>query len=100
MALLSQIGFAHSSFPSSTSNTHLRNNPCSSMSSSWTPFDDTDGKKSKKVWIWTKNKQVMTAAVERGWNTFIFPSNLPQLANDWSCMYFYFLSLIFSLYFK
>jgi hypothetical protein len=52
------------------------------------------------VWIWTKNKQVMTAAVERGWNTFIFPSNFPQLANDWSCMYFYSLSLIFSLYFK
>ncbi|GAU47553.1 hypothetical protein TSUD_284200, partial [Trifolium subterraneum] len=86
MALLSQIGFAHfippsSSFPSSTSI-----KPCSSMSSSssWTPFEDTDNKKSKKVWIWTKNKEVMTAAVERGWNTFIFPSNFTQLANDWS----------------
>lgn len=47
-------------------------------------MEDTGNKKSKKVWIWTKNKQVMTAAVERGWNTFIFPSNLPHLANDWS----------------
>ncbi|XP_045816609.1 3-dehydroquinate synthase homolog isoform X1 [Trifolium pratense] len=93
MALLSQIGFAHftpsssSSFASSTSNTHFRNNPCSSMSSSsssWTPFEDIDNKKSKKVWIWTKNKQVMTAAVERGWNTFIFSSNFSQLAYDWS----------------
>ncbi|KAL5080215.1 hypothetical protein RYX36_008636 [Vicia faba] len=88
MALLSQIGFAHFTPPSSLSSpsiTHFRHNPCSSMSSSsWTPCDDKDGKKSKKVWIWTKNKQVMTAAVERGWDTFIFPSNLPQLANDWS----------------
>lgn len=99
MALVSQIGFAHFTPPSSLSSpsiTHFRHNPCSSMStsSSWTPSQDNkDGQKSKKVWIWTKNKQVMTAAVERGWNTFIFPSNLPQFANDWSCMYFYSLTL-------
>lgn len=37
----------------------------------------------KKVWIWTENKQVMTAAVERGWNSFLF--SCPELADDWSC---------------
>ncbi|KAJ6421664.1 hypothetical protein OIU84_028944 [Salix udensis] len=40
--------------------------------------------KSKRVWIWTESKQVMTASVERGWNTFIFLSNHRQLAVDWS----------------
>ncbi|KAF9625402.1 hypothetical protein IFM89_022387 [Coptis chinensis] len=38
----------------------------------------------KLVWIWTTNKQVMTAAVERGWNTFIFTSQNRDLANEWS----------------
>ncbi|KAL5741061.1 hypothetical protein ACOSP7_029925 [Xanthoceras sorbifolium] len=42
--------------------------------------------KSKRVWIWTKSKQVMCAAVERGWNTFIFSPQIQQLANDWSSM--------------
>lgn len=88
MSLLSQIGFAQFTPPPSTSYTRLHHKPCSSSmsSSSWTPLEDSGNKKSKKVWIWTKNKQVMTAAVERGWNTFIFPSNLPHLANDWSCI--------------
>ncbi|KAJ1386874.1 3-dehydroquinate synthase [Sesbania bispinosa] len=54
-----------------------------SSSSPRTSLEDT-GKRSKRVWIWTENKQVMTAAVERGWNTFIFPSNNRQLAHDWS----------------
>ncbi|MFS7970762.1 putative 3-dehydroquinate synthase II [Helianthus anomalus] len=41
--------------------------------------------KKKEVWIWTNNKQVMTAAVERGWNTFIFSSiHHRQIATDWS----------------
>ncbi|KHG24985.1 3-dehydroquinate synthase [Gossypium arboreum] len=39
---------------------------------------------SKKVWIWTENSQVMTAAVERGWDTFIFSSQNQGLANEWS----------------
>ncbi|XP_065878590.1 uncharacterized protein [Euphorbia lathyris] len=39
---------------------------------------------SKKVWIWTENKAVMTAAVERGWNTFVFCPEQRELANDWS----------------
>ncbi|XP_052189236.1 uncharacterized protein LOC127799335 [Diospyros lotus] len=43
-------------------------------------------KKKKKVWIWTENKQVMTAAVERGWNTFLFPSHSRDLAQQWSSM--------------
>lgn len=40
----------------------------------------------KLVWIWTENKQVMTAAVERGWNTFIFSSHCRALASEWSSM--------------
>jgi len=96
MSLLSQIGFAQFTPPPSTSNTRLRHNPSSSMSS-WTPLKDTDNKKSKKVWIWTENKQVMTAAVERGWNTFIFSSNLPHLANDWSCILLTLLSNLFQI---
>lgn len=92
--LSSHIRFAHFT---SSSLSSLRHNSCSSMSSSssssWIPFQDTDHTKSKKVWIWTKNKQVITAAVERGWNTFIFPSHLPQLASDCSCNFY---SLFFS----
>ncbi|MCE3051592.1 hypothetical protein HAX54_050290 [Datura stramonium] len=44
----------------------------------------TSSKSKKTVWIWTENKQVMTAAVERGWNIFIFPSNRQDLALEWS----------------
>ncbi|KAL4653736.1 hypothetical protein ACB092_01G327000 [Castanea dentata] len=39
---------------------------------------------SKRVWIWTQSKEVMTASVERGWNTFVFSSKHGQLANEWS----------------
>ncbi|KAK4834159.1 hypothetical protein QYF36_017937 [Acer negundo] len=42
--------------------------------------------KSKRVWIWTESKLVMCAAVERGWNTFIFSPHNHELANDWSSM--------------
>lgn len=38
----------------------------------------------KQVWIWSQNEQVMTTAVERGWNTFIFPVNRRDRATDWS----------------
>ncbi|XP_057948169.1 uncharacterized protein LOC131143812 [Malania oleifera] len=38
----------------------------------------------KLVWIWTENKLVMTAAVERGWNTFIFSSGDKEIVNEWS----------------
>ncbi|KAM0849825.1 hypothetical protein ACQ4PT_053446 [Festuca glaucescens] len=36
----------------------------------------------KTVWVWTENRQVMTAAVERGWSTFLFRSK--ELSEDWS----------------
>ncbi|XP_068645830.1 uncharacterized protein [Aristolochia californica] len=38
----------------------------------------------KQVWLWTKSKQVMTASVERGWNTFIFSEKDRELSKDWS----------------
>lgn len=41
--------------------------------------------RTKKVWIWTECKEVMTTAVERGWNTFVFSSDNLQLSKDWSC---------------
>ncbi|KAL1200846.1 hypothetical protein V5N11_022335 [Cardamine amara subsp. amara] len=40
--------------------------------------------RSKKVWIWTKCKEVMTVAVERGWNTFLFSSTNQKLSDEWS----------------
>ncbi|KAL9233770.1 hypothetical protein vseg_008724 [Gypsophila vaccaria] len=49
----------------------------------------------KLVWIWTDNKQVMTTAVERGWNTFVFDSSSAELARDWSSI-----ALINPLYIK
>ncbi|XP_028780465.1 uncharacterized protein LOC114736766 isoform X2 [Neltuma alba] len=64
--------------------TQLRYNPCLSMTSSPETSVLGTGKKSKAVWIWTKNKQVMTAAVESGWDTFIFSPQHRQLATDWS----------------
>lgn len=36
----------------------------------------------KTVWVWTESRQVMTAAVERGWSTFLFGSK--DLGKDWS----------------
>ncbi|KAJ6793239.1 Uncharacterized protein M6B38_111725 [Iris pallida] len=41
---------------------------------------------SKLVWIWTESMQVMTTAVERGWNTFIFQSDpiSKEVADKWS----------------
>ncbi|XP_020276250.1 uncharacterized protein LOC109850613 isoform X2 [Asparagus officinalis] len=41
---------------------------------------------SKLVWVWTESKQVMTAAVERGWSTFLFPSEprFREIAEEWS----------------
>lgn len=41
--------------------------------------------RAKKVWIWTECKEVMTVAVERGWNTFIFSSDNRELSDEWSC---------------
>ncbi|CAA7401076.1 unnamed protein product [Spirodela intermedia] len=43
-----------------------------------------DPRREKLVWVWTESKQVMTAAVERGWSTFLFPVDRRGLADDWS----------------
>lgn len=56
--------------------------PRASSSSSVT---SADYERAKEVWVWTENKQVMTAAVERGWNTFLFSSQNQGLASEWSC---------------
>ncbi|KAJ4823917.1 hypothetical protein Tsubulata_009748 [Turnera subulata] len=58
----------------------------STISASTTAPDSYD--KSKRVWIWTESQQVMAAAVERGWNTFLFSSKQRQLASDWSSIAF------------
>ncbi|PHT50206.1 hypothetical protein CQW23_09953 [Capsicum baccatum] len=60
----------------------------------------TSSKSKKIVWIWTENKHVMTAAVERGWNTFIFSSHRQDLALEWSFLYFHFytIALIYPLF--
>ncbi|KAI5341012.1 hypothetical protein L3X38_020286 [Prunus dulcis] len=49
-----------------------------------TPSSSGTYGKSKRVWVWTESKQVMTASVERGWNTFIFSSRSRELADEWS----------------
>ncbi|KAA8530338.1 hypothetical protein F0562_005047 [Nyssa sinensis] len=49
----------------------------------------------KLVWLWTENKQVMTTAVERGWNTFVFSSRSRDLANEWSSI-----ALIYPLFYR
>jgi len=54
----------------------------SQISSSMSPTNHTQ---EKSVWIWTESKEVMTTAVERGWNTFIFSSVDNELANEWAC---------------
>ncbi|XP_030469720.1 uncharacterized protein LOC115688122 isoform X1 [Syzygium oleosum] len=46
----------------------------------------TEYERAKEVWVWTENKQVMTAAVERGWNTFLFSSQNQGLADEWSSL--------------
>lgn len=59
-------------------------NACAAMTCSVA----ADGnRRSKLVWVWTESRQVMTAAVERGWNTFLFRSEprSNDLANEWSC---------------
>lgn len=43
-------------------------------------------KAAKTVWIWTSNKEVMTAAVGVGWTTFVFTPDTKDLADDWTSM--------------
>ncbi|CAM6081822.1 unnamed protein product [Calypogeia fissa] len=40
-------------------------------------------KSDKTVWVWTSNKDVMTASLERGWNTFVFNPHTEHLAKAW-----------------
>ena len=46
-----------------------------------------EGKKS--VWMWTKSKDVMTASIERGWDTFIFTPETRHLCEEWKCKLIY-----------
>ncbi|GAV67936.1 DHQS domain-containing protein [Cephalotus follicularis] len=54
------------------------------MGSSVAPISLGTFEQSKRVWIWTESKQVMTAAVERGWITFMFSPQQGPLAAEWS----------------
>ncbi|CAI0453343.1 unnamed protein product [Linum tenue] len=45
---------------------------------------EMSSERSKKVWILTQSKQVMTSAVERGLNTFLFFPQHRFLAEEWS----------------
>lgn len=53
---------------------------CSCASMSPTPSEASKG-----VWVWSENRQVLTAAVERGWTTFLFSPHNRELAHQWSC---------------
>ncbi|KAK6266900.1 hypothetical protein QUC31_017737 [Theobroma cacao] len=74
-----------------TKTTHLSINSSvrmCSVAASDSPVSTALYEQSKRVWIWTENSQVMTAAVERGWNTFIFSSQNQGLVNEWSSIAF------------
>lgn len=44
-------------------------------------------KASKAVWVWTSSKDVMSAALEGSWTTFVFTPDTKDLADDWTCMF-------------
>ncbi|MQL89654.1 hypothetical protein Taro_022231 [Colocasia esculenta] len=46
-------------------------------------------RREKMVWVWTESTQVMTAAVERSWNSFVFPGSSRDLAQEWSLLWFF-----------
>ncbi|KAA0053750.1 3-dehydroquinate synthase-like protein [Cucumis melo var. makuwa] len=50
-----------------------------SSSSPMSPIEESKG-----VWIWSECQEVMTAAVERGWSTFIFSPHNTELAHEWA----------------
>ncbi|CAN1162906.1 3-dehydroquinate synthase [Linum perenne] len=66
-----------------SSNSH-RTKCCVTSSSSSSIPALTMSSRAKKVWVFTQSKQVMTAAVERGWNTFVFLPEHRFLADEWS----------------
>ena len=47
------------------------------------------GEGKKSVWMWTKSKDVMTASIERGWDTFIFTPATQHLCEEWKCKLIY-----------
>ena len=47
------------------------------------------GEGKKSVWMWTKSKDVMTASIERGWDTFIFTPETQHLCEEWKCKLIY-----------
>ena len=53
----------------------------------------------KAVWVWTKSKDVMTASIERGWDTFVFTQKTQPLCEEWKCK-FIDDSILFHLYYK
>ncbi|KAK1307923.1 hypothetical protein QJS10_CPA09g00425 [Acorus calamus] len=77
-----EVGFMNPVAPKRT-HPHIS---MSSSSSSSAGAPRNQKRRSKTVWVWTESKQVMTAAVERGWDTFVFDSGhrFRQLALDWS----------------
>ncbi|KMZ68173.1 3-dehydroquinate synthase II [Zostera marina] len=52
-------------------------------SSSHSKVPEIQNRVDKLVWVWTENKQVMTSALERGWDTFLFHSTDKSIADDW-----------------
>ncbi|CAL1392098.1 unnamed protein product [Linum trigynum] len=59
-------------------------NSTPSSASSSILVSEMSSERSKKVWILTQSKQVMTSAVERGLNTFLFFPQHRFLAEEWS----------------
>ncbi|XP_006649470.1 3-dehydroquinate synthase homolog isoform X2 [Oryza brachyantha] len=87
MAAVSSWGFARA-LASSHASCFILPHPRTALASACShsikmcasPASTSEAKKT--IWVWTTNRQVMTAAVERGWSTFLFGSK--DLGKDWS----------------
>uniref|UniRef100_A0A0E0CVU1 Uncharacterized protein n=1 Tax=Oryza meridionalis TaxID=40149 RepID=A0A0E0CVU1_9ORYZ len=77
MAVFSSLGFARVPPSPRTALSSACSHSIKMCASSASPSESK-----KTVWVWTTNRQVMTAAVERGWSTFLFGSK--DLGKDWS----------------
>ncbi|KAF0912856.1 hypothetical protein E2562_019444 [Oryza meyeriana var. granulata] len=88
MAAVSSLGFARVVAGSHAASVILQPPTRTALASAFShsikmcasPASPSESKKT--VWVWTTNRQVMTAAVERGWSTFLFGSK--DLGKDWS----------------
>lgn len=91
---MAQSSFSPSVFAaflhSSPNGTNLRTGKCRFAKShvvdvrpSHSKVPEIQNRVEKQVWVWTENKHVMTAAVERGWDTFLFHSTDKSIADDW-----------------